>query len=75
MVQKDGAFRLTDLDSDGTADQLQTLGEYYTEATGSAAGVMAVGGVVCEYHYEWCLGTAEKVKPNRRFSNCVYSAL
>ena len=46
VVQKEGAFRLTDLDGDGTADQVQTLGEYHTEVTGSVSGVMAVGGNV-----------------------------
>ena len=46
MVQKDAAYQLADTDGDGKADQVKTLGEYHTEVTGIAAGVLAVGADV-----------------------------
>ena len=45
-VQKDAAFQFTDTDGDGKADRVKTLGEYHTEVTGIAAGVLAVGNDV-----------------------------
>ena len=41
-VQKDAVYQVSDQNNDGSADQIKTLGEYHSEVTGIAAGVMAV---------------------------------
>ena len=38
-VQKDAVFQVSDQNNDGSADQIETLGEYHSEVTGIAAGV------------------------------------
>ena len=45
-VQKDAVYQVSDQNNDGTADQVKTLGEYHSEVTGIAAGVLAVEGDV-----------------------------
>ncbi|MDE0569877.1 MAG: c-type cytochrome [Verrucomicrobiales bacterium] len=42
-VQKDMVYQVTDKDGDGSADGLKVLGEYHSEVTGIAGGVLAVG--------------------------------
>ncbi|MEM7385518.1 MAG: discoidin domain-containing protein, partial [Verrucomicrobiota bacterium] len=41
-VQKDKVTRVSDLDGDGSAESIRILGEYHSEVTGIAAGVLAV---------------------------------
>lgn len=41
-VQKDNVTRVSDNDRDGTAETLHTIGEFHSEVTGIAAGVLAV---------------------------------
>ena len=45
-VQKDSVVQVADRDGDGTAEAMRTLGEYHTEVTGIAAGVLAAGSDV-----------------------------
>ena len=45
-VQKDAVYKVSDKDNNGSADQIKILGEYHSEVTGIAAGVLAVGSDV-----------------------------
>ncbi|MFL2478632.1 MAG: hypothetical protein ACJ0K4_03680 [Verrucomicrobiales bacterium] len=42
-VQKDMVYQVSDKDGNGSADGVKVLGEYHTEVTGIAGGVLAVG--------------------------------
>ncbi len=45
-VQKDSVVQVVDKDGDGTGEAMRILGEYNTEVTGIAAGVLAAGSDV-----------------------------